>query len=390
MRKKLNAILQAQWMKRSLASKIQKCQWVFSSTENTHFDSNSRYLFQYVYAHLPEIVPVYVMNDAEKRKKLQEEYPRAKIIDTNTRVGIRTALESGAWFTSAGLPVYGAGLAKGRAIINLWHGVPLKKIVLAEKRGHLLYRLFFHLLFSRNYAWVLTTSSHLIPVMQESFGVKAEQVKVWGQPRNDCLFRSRDAKEALGGIYGELPEFSKAVLYAPTHRENRPVRLFPFDDFSPQKLEEFLEEEKILLFIRTHLYTMQNVRGQEAADSSRVLWLNEDRAEDVMEILNAFDLLITDYSSIYIDFLLTQRPMMFLPYDKEEYLADRGLNFPYEEYTPGPKPETFAEFCGQMRGLLAGGDAYVKKREEAALFFNEVREPCCGDICDRVREYLAR
>lgn len=47
---------------------------------------------------------------------------------------------------------------------------------------------------------------------------------------------------------------------------------------------------------------MQNVRGQEAADSSRVLWLNEDRAEDVMEILNAFDLLITDYSSIYIDF----------------------------------------------------------------------------------------
>lgn len=371
-----------------LSSEIQKNQWVFSSTENTHFDSNSRYLFQYVYAHLPEIVPVYVMNDEEKRKKLQKMYPRAKIINTGTRAGIRTALESGAWFTSAGLPVYGVGLAWGRVIVNLWHGVPLKRIVLAEKRGFL-YRLFFHLLFSRNYTWVLTTSSRLIPVMRESFGVKAEKVKVWGQPRNDCLFRSRSAKEALGEIYGELPEFSKAVLYAPTHRENRPVWLFPFDDFSTQKLTQFLEEEKILLFIRTHLYTMKNVQGQ-VASASRVLWLNEDRAEDVMEILNAFDLLITDYSSIYIDFLLTGKPMMFLPYDKEEYLANRGLNFPYEEYTPGPKPETFVEFCGQMRRLLTEKDAYAKKRGEAALFFNEVWEPCCGKICAWVREYLVR
>lgn len=70
--------------------------------------------------------------------------------------------------------------------------------------------------------------------------------------------------------------------------------------------------------------------------------------------------------------------MMFLPYDKEEYLADRGLNFPYEEYTPGPKPETFAEFCGQMRELLAEDDAYVKKREEAALFLTKFGNPAAG------------
>lgn len=390
MNNKLNTFLQAQGLKILSASRIRRDQWVFSSTENRHFDSNSRYLFQYVYAYMPEIHPVYVMNDEKKREKLQIEYPRAEIVDANTLAGIRTVLESGAWFTSAGLPVYGAGLAKGRVIVNLWHGVPLKKIVLAEKRGHLLYRIIFHLIFSRNYTWVLTTSSRLIPIIQESFGVRREQVKVWGQPRNDCLFRSRKAQEALGGIYPDLPPFTKAVLYAPTHRENNPVKLFPFDDFNRQKLEEFLGREGILLFIRTHLYTLGNAQWSEDgfAGASRVFWLNEDRVEDVMEVLDAFDLLITDYSSIYIDFLLTGKPMLFLPYDKEAYLADRGLNFPYDKFTPGPKPDTFEKFCKQMRALLEGEDEYGEERRRANQFFNEIQKPCCEEICARVQERL--
>ena len=42
------------------------------------------------------------------------------------------ALGAGVWFTSAGLPVYATGLRKGRMIVNLWHGVPLKKIALLD------------------------------------------------------------------------------------------------------------------------------------------------------------------------------------------------------------------------------------------------------------------
>ena len=120
----LKNYITVQWLKRSPVLGIWQNQWAFSSMENCRFDSNSRYLFQYVYDHMPEIVPVYVMNDPVKRKRLMKEYPRARIVDTNTREGISTVLESGVWFTSAGMPVYGTGLLKGRVIVNLWHGVP--------------------------------------------------------------------------------------------------------------------------------------------------------------------------------------------------------------------------------------------------------------------------
>lgn len=373
-----------QWMKRSPALGIRRNQWVFSSMENRHFDSNSRYLFQYVYEQMPEIRPVYVMNDPEKREQLQVRYPRAQIVDTETGAGIRTVLESGVWFTSAGLPVYGIGLGRERVIVNLWHGVPLKKIVLAQNH-HLLYRLYISFLFSGNYTWVVTTSRYMVPVMQKSFGVRKKQVKVWGQPRNDGLFRMRDAGEVLGEVYGELPEFSRAILYAPTHRDGSPVRLFPFEDFQPEELAEFLEQEKLLLCVRTHLYETEQAK---LPDCPRLRWLGEDRAEDVMEVLDVFDLLITDYSSIYIDFLLTGKPMMFLPYDQKEYLAGRGLNFPYGKITPGPKPGSFREFCAQMKELLNGNDRYEDRRRKTDRFFNEVHEPCCGRICASVQEYL--
>ena len=135
---RLKNFFYVQWMDRSLALGVRQDQWVFSSTENRYFDSNSRYLFIYVYENMPEIIPVYVMNDPKKRRELQKAYPRAKIVDTDTRAGIRTVLESGVWFTSAGMPVYGIGLAKRRIVVNLWHGVPLKKITLLEHQNDLL------------------------------------------------------------------------------------------------------------------------------------------------------------------------------------------------------------------------------------------------------------
>lgn len=381
----LKNFIRTQWMKRLPVLGIWQNRWVFSSMENCHFDSNSRWLFQYVYEHMPEILPIYVMNDPVKRKQLEEKYPRAQIVDTSTREGVRRVLESGVWFTSAGMPVYGTGLSRGRVIVNLWHGVPLKRIVLAENNRHPLYRLYISRLFSKNYTWVLTTSRHVAPVMQKSFGIRKDQVKVWGQPRNDRLFLRREAGEVLGEIYGGLPEFSRAVLYAPTHRDGSPVRLFPFEDFDPEGLAQFLEQEKLLLCVRTHIYEEDQAKLPVC---SRLRYLGEDQAEDVMEVLDVFDLLITDYSSIYIDFLLTGKPLMFLPYDKEEYLKTRGFNFPYDKITPGPKPGTFQEFCTQMKELLEERDGYGKKRRKADCFFNEVHGPCCELICARVQEYL--
>lgn len=356
--------------------------WLFSSTDNSHYNYNSRYLFEYVKENLPEITPLFVINDPELRNSLSSKYGKQYFIETESIQGIRQALSAGVWFTSAGLPAYGTGLHKKRLIINLWHGVPLKKIALLDPNLKKAARIYFKKIFSENYTCILTTSHELIPLMARSFAVSEDKIKVWGQPRNDGLFQKNDCREILGQLFPDLPEYTKTVLYAPTFRDYGQVQLFPFKDFDQEQLEAFLEEKNMLLFIRTHVAE----QGSAAPYlGKRIRFLGNEQTEDVTGILNIFDCLITDYSSIYIDYLLTDKPMIFLPYDRLQYLDGRGMNFDYDDVTPGPKPETFNDF---LDALSPKEDFWKSERTRVNRLFNEIQHPCAADICNKVLKMI--
>ena len=355
--------------------------WVFSSVDNCYYNYNSKYLFEYVKEHLPQITPLFVINEENLRRELSEQYGKEYFIETESKEGIRRVLEAGVWFTSAGLPVYGTGLGKNRLIVNLWHGVPLKKIALMDPNMKKAARIYFKKIFSENYTWILTTSRELVPVMTKSFQVSEDRLRVWGQPRNDCIFAPPDRKQILEGIYSDLPEYKKVVLYAPTFRDYGNTILFPFEDFDKKVFEDFLEQEKILLLLRLHI---KEAAAADAYVSSRIRRFGSEEAGDVTGMLGMFDLLITDYSSIYIDYLLTDKPLMFLPYDRERYLDGRGMNFDYDEVTPGPKPETMKEFMMEIKEFMNGEDSWKKERDRVNLKFNEVKEPCSSNICNQV------
>ena len=356
--------------------------WLFSSTDNSHYNYNSRYLFEYVKENLPEITPLFVINDPELRNSLSSKYGKQYFTETESIQGIRQALSAGVWFTSAGLPAYGTGLHKKRLIINLWHGVPLKKIALLDPNLKKAARIYFKKIFSENYTCILTTSHELIPLMARSFAVSEDKIKVWGQPRNDGLFQKNDCREILGQLFPDLPEYTKTVLYAPTFRDYGQVKIFPFKDFDHEQLEAFLEEKNMLLFIRTHVAE----QGSAAPYlGKRIRFLGNEQAEDVTGILNIFDCLITDYSSIYIDYLLTDKPMIFLPYDRQQYLDGRGMNFDYDDVTPGPKPETFNDF---LDALSPKEDFWKSERTRVNRLFNEIQHPCAADICNKVLKMI--
>lgn len=356
--------------------------WLFSSTDNSHYNYNSRYLFEYVKENLPEITPLFVINDPELRNSLSSKYGKQYFIETESIQGIRQALSAGVWFTSAGLPAYGTGLHKKRLIINLWHGVPLKKIALLDPNLKKAARIYFKKIFSENYTCILTTSHELIPLMARSFAVSEDKIKVWGQPRNDGLFQKNDCREILGQLFPDLPEYTKTVLYAPTFRDYGQVQLFPFKDFDQKQLEAFLDEKNMLLFIRTHVAE----QGSAAPYlGKRIRFLGNEQAEDVTGILNIFDCLITDYSSIYIDYLLTDKPMIFLPYDRQQYLDGRGMNFDYDDVTPGLKPETFNDF---LDALSPKEDFWKSERTRVNRLFNEIQHPCAADICNKILKMI--
>lgn len=124
--------------------------------------------------------------------------------------------------------------------------------------------------------------------------------------------------------------------------------------------------------------------GTEKYAGTHIHFMNEDVIEDIALWLNCFDVLITDYSSIYLDYLLLNKPIIFLPYDQKEYLRKRGMNFPYGKVTPGPKPESQKEFLNCVEKALDGQDGYDSEREKCNSYFNQIKEPCSNKICDYI------
>lgn len=94
-----------------------------------------------------------------------------------------------------------------------------------------------------------------------------------------------------------------------------------------------------------------------------------------MDIADIFDILITDYSSIYIDYLLLDRPLIFLPYDKEQYLKGRGMNFEYDKVTPGAKPDSQQKFIDAIAEICHGRDRYQQERQKAICFSMRSNSP---------------
>lgn len=358
--------------------------WIFSSVGNCNFNYNSKYLFLYVQKNLPQIRPRFVMNDAAKRSQLEKEYGTEYFLDGTTKDGLKQILKAGVWFTSAGLPAYEWSGDARRIVVNLWHGIPLKKIALLEEHASSFQKLYFRRIFSKKYSYVLTTSTHLVSVMAKSLGVEEKIVKVWGQPRNDVIMKGRQ-KEELFDFLNIQGQDTKLVLYAPTYRDHGTTRLFPFEDYQKQELEEFLQEKKIHICIRMHL---EETIEKEKYLSKNLHFVNEDVIDDIAQWMGCFDLLITDYSSIYLDYLLLDKPMIFLPYDKEEYLKDRGMNYSYDEVTPGAKPETQKQLLINIEDSLFGEDRYRTQRRECNAYFNQVTGPCCAYICQQILQEI--
>ncbi len=357
---------------------ILKNRWLFSSVGNTSFNYNSRYLFEYVFFNYSDITPFYVINDEEKRAELNCRYNTACFINTNTKEGIKTALSCKVWFTSAGLPIYARGLYRHYIIVNLWHGIPLKKIALEDKNLNPIKRLLFNEIFSKNYSYVVTSSKSLDKIMQKSFNVSPDKVKIWGQPRCDRLFDKNNKSEILYRLFLKNFDFNRLILYAPTFRNGENIKFFPFDDFDFPKLNSYLKKTKTYIFLRKHIAEKSDIREYL---SENILDLG--MLDDICEVLNIFDALITDYSSIYIDFLKLNRPIVFLPYDKDTYLKKRGFNFNLEEMMPGETPLNFKDF---LKALDSDNHENDRKRvlEILDTTGNNACETICRSIIDKI------
>ncbi|HFR4188069.1 CDP-glycerol glycerophosphotransferase family protein [Bacillus cereus] len=240
-------------------------------------------------------------------------------------------------------------------VIDLWHGFPLKKMFYEDHSYH-----------NKNtlepywsqFNYMTSYSSLYNQLIHKCMRVNPNSFIITGSPRNDLLF-NKNSREILCDILEKKDRGQKFILYMPTFRstdQNETThtysQLFDFKDFSFGNLTTFLKENNYELIVKPH-----PIFGREYKEilknNSHISLFPSERLEtkmiDLYEILGAIDILITDYSSIYFDYLLLDKPIIFTPTDLADYSIDRGfLLSPYEEWTPGPKVSSQQELLDEI------------------------------------------
>jgi CDP-glycerol glycerophosphotransferase (TagB/SpsB family) len=264
---------------------------------------------------------------------------------------------------------------RSQTCVNVWHGMPFKRI------GHMLG------LVPPHSTHVIATSAFFRAFVAESFGKPQDEVLVTGLPRNDVMVRAAaragEIKRAMGlSKGGELP---RLLVWLPTFRQavrgtirtdgRSHASIFGIDDMDIAAFESLLEMNNCICIAKPHPMAAEYTDRLEG-DRIKV-WREGDLADhglSLYDVVGAADVLITDASSVYVDYLILDRPVIMAFPDIEEYQATRGFSFgPVENCIAGPLVRTFDELCGAVEDSLVT-DRYAARREEIAALFHEQRD----------------
>ena len=351
--------------------------WVFGTRGGSGFADNSRYLFEYVAEERPEVRAVWLSTDSETVATVRNRGYEAH--HAHSLQGCWLALRAGVVVVTHGLSDVSLVLSGGAFVANCWHGVPLKTIgfdaELADRPW--LVRRAHRYVGGRN-DLVVVPSPMAVHEMATGLGVPRDRIRVLPYPRYDPLVGSEtgdgsattppSAEEGEGNgndvraRLAELAAEGPLVFYIPTFREEG-ADLGERVDFAA--LDGLLRERDAHLVVKPH----PNERLSLPADLDRVTAL--DGVDDLSAVLQSADVLVTDYSSTFVDHLLLDRPQVFYAPDLEEYRADRGFYFDYESLVPGPVAPDDEELATSLAGALTDDPHAQRRRALRETFLTE-------------------
>lgn len=272
--------------------------------------------------------------------------------------------------------------------INLWHGMPFKRIGrLIDEEVHSNGK-------SDEADKTIATSPVFKEIMAKAFGIDEESVAMTGQPCNDDLLKSTDALMKLG-VVPNL--YNKVIAWLPTYRKSvvGDIRLdgnensFGVVDVLQNNFDEldaFLKEKELLLVIKPHPMDAVCNMSLPQSDNIKVVLNNElsEKYIQLYELLHDCDVLLTDYSSVFIDFLVTNKPMAFVCDDIDEYGGSRGFSFDNpRDLMPGEVISSFDELKNYLNNIDSFEEKWRDRYQTVKNKLNPYDTICgCKNVCD--------
>ncbi|MFT6506578.1 MAG: CDP-glycerol glycerophosphotransferase [Colwellia polaris] len=330
--------------------------WVFGAWFGERYSDNPKAFFEYINENQKHIQAVWITKDPAIVSLLKQK-GHITYLETSYR-GLLIQLRAEFAFVCQSLhdDLYPACIGKKTKVVNLWHGLPLKKIMYDVFGGQTDDKNFAGKFFDflspyekiRN-DYLLATSIETQHTLSKAFRLPKSNTLITGFPRNDVFLQTPNtAHEAINKPY--------QCIYMPTFRGGIGTEcdLFAQYGFDVKAIDKQLIENNIELVLRMHpvnkppQYLIEEIKVSTA--------ISIDHSADIFDSIADYDCMVTDYSGGYFDFMLSGKPILFAPFDLEKYKQqERDLYYPYEDVTLKPYAYTWPELIDNIVSVKEGG-----------------------------------
>lgn len=261
--------------------------------------------------------------------------------------------------------------------IQLWHGITIETLgVLANYKA-------------LKYDIVLSTSQF---VSDYSFSkiYLYDKIVHCGYPRNDILYN--DDIELVNVDIELLEQIKKDefkyVVYMPTHR---PLS-FADNPIDYKILNEFSKENNIKFIIKMHPFVAEKLRDDLSVYQNIYNFSNlilYPSFMDIYPILKYSDILISDYSSVYFDYLYTNKPILFFCYDYEKWAeGEQGVILDYFAHSPGDKCYSFEDLLEKVLENLENDNYKEDRKLIFEKMFENQKEKASNLLYEKIKDLL--
>ncbi len=273
---------------------------------------------------------------------------------------------------------------EGQTVVHLCHGAPpLKGRDVNGKSG-----------VGESFDLILAPSEHVVSWECEFWECTEEKAIILGAPRNDKIFSSDIEKNLKPFINVDSDE--KVILLMPTFKQNvHWVDSNKIDKFSLNvidSIEQMHQLNDLLVSLKIHflikIHPLQNLDLIECTDYSNIHYLSNDEMyrKDVSidSLMGSCDALVTDFSSVYMEYLLLNRPVAFFVNSIQEYKRGYIMDNP-DDYMPGDKISNFEQLILFVINFSNGVDKYALERQRVNELINKYKD---NNNCERLVDYF--
>ena len=375
------------------------------------YSGNAASLFRYCVSEKYKLKPIWLLDNKDlvyfENKLNYFQLPKKNSnIFTHINLLFKIAKAKVIVITSVGdLSIYCSLLYKKKRIeVLLPHGTTIKTGGVMAKHLNKKQKKIWSTI-SKRFDLVSVSSRIEKYLVSSSLNLDPDKVKILGIQRREFLKNNlknnNNSVNQLEKIFSKL-KIEKTnfdlknltlVLYAPTHRDHlqnhNKTLLENIDGYNLEQLNLFLKENNMFLLLREHAVSKVDLNLKNDIFDTNVINFSHEKFPDLEEFISLVDVIITDYSGIYLEHLLNKKSLAFALFDLDEYENKRGLVLPKEVLFPGYIFKSQKDFIYYLKNRSTIDVSYIHKRKYLnSILFEKSPDGACSRTMEEINRNL--